>query len=225
MKIFNDYEAGGALCTLLSTCFLFKYTEGWKRFEFTNPEKRENNLKCFEMIETELLKTGHLIRPNVFLSNRISVATTNELKRIIESHGGKTIGVASKATHIVEPDPLEGKEDDLDYLRTLQRRNAECLVHWWYYPDSYDNWIPSSEVEGEDTEPEEQHIGVWTITSRWISDTHFFNEWMNEIDYEITPEEIQAAVKPKAPKKNSRPKKIRRSCRYHVDRRRSQEKH
>lgn len=42
----------------------------------------------------------------------------------------------------------EGKaEDEIDYIRTLERQDNKCLVHWWYYPDSYDNWIPASEVE------------------------------------------------------------------------------
>ena len=40
-----------------------------------------------------------------------------------------------------------GVEQDLDYLRSLQKRDGKCLVHWWYYPDSYETWIAETDVE------------------------------------------------------------------------------
>lgn len=62
-----------------------------------------------------------------------------------------------------------------------------ALVHWWYYPDSYDSWIPAAEVQGE-TEEDEEHSGPWHVQLRWLQDSDYFNELMNETDYEI-PEE------------------------------------
>jgi len=54
-----------------------------------------------------------------------------------------------EATHVVVRDPPRDANEDpgLDYLRTLEVKGKMALVHWWYYPDSYDTWLPASEVE------------------------------------------------------------------------------
>lgn len=31
----------------------------------------------------------------------------------------------------------------------------------------------------------------WTITAKWIRDSFKYNEWMSELDYELTPEEVK----------------------------------
>jgi SWI/SNF related-matrix-associated actin-dependent regulator of chromatin subfamily C len=166
-------------------------------------------------------------RPTVYFDSTVSNKQANELKELVKAHGGKIATSDSKATHIIFPDKSEPSEQDLDYLRTVDRKDKFCLVHWWYYPDSYDGWIPATEVEGE-AEPEEDHKGAWKVTTRWIKDTDLFNEWMNEIDYEVDeesgdgeqeaqpepepepePEPIQKIVIPRrgAPKKQTPPPK------------------
>jgi len=36
-KLFQDYAPGGAVCIMLQTCFLFKYSQDWRRFDFGAP--------------------------------------------------------------------------------------------------------------------------------------------------------------------------------------------
>jgi SWI/SNF related-matrix-associated actin-dependent regulator of chromatin subfamily C len=43
----------------------------------------------------------------------------------------------------------EGEEAEGDTCRVLKTRGDKCLVHWWFYPDSYDEWISSGDVEGD----------------------------------------------------------------------------
>lgn len=62
------------------------------------------------------------------------------------------------------------------------------LVHWWYYPDSYDTWVPASEVD-EEPEPPPGQRKQWEVNARWLLDLDVFNEWMNEEDYEVTDAE------------------------------------
>jgi hypothetical protein len=59
------------------------------------------------------------------------------------------------------------------------------LVHWWYYPDSYDTWVDET---SDHADPESPPInnGPWNVGDRWIIDSNKFNEWMNEEDYEIS---------------------------------------
>ena len=61
---------------------------------------------------------------------------------------------------------------------------ASVLVHWWFYPDSYDSVVPYVEVGGAapETTPSPSQ---WWVSSRWLEDTDSFNEWMNEEDYEL----------------------------------------
>lgn len=63
-------------------------------------------------------------------------------------------------------------------------------------------WLDSSVVQVPDPEPEEPHKGAWRLVSfllvfsyfekepRYLLDTDFFNEWMNEIDYELDESNI-----------------------------------
>lgn len=56
-------------------------------------------------------------------------------------------------------------------------------MHWWYLPDSYDEWI-SSGTAPESLEPDHGAFGPWKVYVRWLKDSHKYNEWMNPIDYE-----------------------------------------
>lgn len=75
----------------------------------------------------------------------------------------------------------------MEYCRTLRITEDKALVHWWYYPDSYDTWIPASEVQGEAEEPDASK-DPWHVQVRWLQDTDKYNEVMNEADYEIPAE-------------------------------------
>jgi SWI/SNF related-matrix-associated actin-dependent regulator of chromatin subfamily C len=90
----------------------------------------------------------------------------------------------SKATHV-----LHGSMEDIDngeeeWFRTLEKRDGRVLIHWWYYPDSYDTWLPESQQFMADPEEPPTHEGSWNITARWLQESVKYNEWMNEEDYE-----------------------------------------
>jgi SWI/SNF related-matrix-associated actin-dependent regulator of chromatin subfamily C len=94
------------------------------------------------------------------------------------------------ATHILygklHEYKTEGAEED--WFRTLEKDGPLVLVHWWYYPDSFDSWLPQTQQFADPEEPPE-HSGLWRISVRWLQDTVRFNELMNEEDYEDIDEE------------------------------------
>eukprot|EP00795_Rhopilema_esculentum_P014214 gene14214-5224_t len=99
---------------------------------------------------------------------------------------GTLVDSKEKATHIIHPAPSLTAEEE--WLRPLVKRDKQVLVHWWYHPDSYDSWVPISEVSQE-PEPTPERSKPWELHARWLSDLDLFNEWMNEEDYEIeTPD-------------------------------------
>eukprot|EP00960_Hanusia_phi_P069518 767108-Hanusia_phi.AAC.12 len=56
--------------------------------------------------------------------------------------------------------------------RQKTKKEAIAYVHWWFYPDSYDEWLPEKEVEGE--------MCATSLRKFWKV---CFNEWMTEDDY------------------------------------------
>jgi SWI/SNF related-matrix-associated actin-dependent regulator of chromatin subfamily C len=87
---------------------------------------------------------------------------------------------------------------DVDW--TVQIQGPKALVHWWYWPDSYDEWIPVDNISG-DPEEDEEPPAQWTVYQRWIRDSYRFNEVMNPIDY--LPEVASPDDKPSSRKINA----------------------
>ncbi len=150
-------------------------------------------------VEHRLIQSGHLKWPEVYLSPDLEPRFAARLRDIVKSHRGKIVTSIAKATHVVEhkheADPDE--DPDLEYLRTIEHRDKMNLVHWWYYPDSYDTWLPATEVQGEQPDPDPPHLGVWRVSPRYLTDLEMYNEWMNELDYEIEDEEAEVEGTPK----------------------------
>lgn len=125
----------------------------------------------------------------------------NKLRKIVLSHGGFIIDDITTASHVIDwDDEVDSLPSELteEFVRTLEVRPCEdggtALVHWFYHPDSYDEWIPSDHVDGSeppDTVPQPSDINTdrqWHVCCRYIMDCEIFNEWGNEIDYENLPE-------------------------------------
>lgn len=107
------------------------------------------------------------------------------LEAIARKHWAVIVTKPEDATHIITKDRTVRKLETPDeFVRSIRTKGPLALVHWWYYPDSYDNWIDANEVQG-DPETDSAQKSVWKITDRFLYDTDMFNEWMNEIDYEL----------------------------------------
>lgn len=147
------------------------------------------------VVQDRLISTGHLKWPEVYFSPELEPKYAARLRDIVKSHQGKIVTSSAKATHIIEHkqegDPSEDPE--LEYLRTIDHNNKMNLIHWWYCPDSYDTWLPATDVQGEQPDPDPPHHGVWRVSPRFITDLELYNEWMNELDYEIEEEEGDAS--------------------------------
>lgn len=183
MKMFMDYSSGGSLCVILANVFKTKMEQGWRRFDFQSPSRMDRNVELFLNIEKALKEAKLLAVPQVFITPELDPRLAAKLKDIVKRHNGAITEDKSSATHIVYGPPPPFPEDE--WLRPLLKQDKQVLVHWWYYPDSYDTWVPSTDIEDE-PQPEPQHQGPWQVNARWLTDLDVFNEWMNEEDYELT---------------------------------------
>eukprot|EP00058_Branchiostoma_floridae_P022140 XP_002607630.1 hypothetical protein BRAFLDRAFT_84681 [Branchiostoma floridae] len=192
VKLFMDFKPGGGLCHILAAVFKFKSDQGWRRFDFQNPSRMDRNVEMFMNIERSLVQVGGLndclTRPNIYMMPEVEPKLQGKLKDIIKRHQGTVTDDKTAATHIVFPPVPPYSEphirDTEDWIRPIMILNNRTLVHWWHYPDSYDTWTPSSEVNQEPDLPP-PHQGSWKVNARWLTDLEEFNEWMNEEDYEI----------------------------------------
>ncbi|XP_069735722.1 SWI/SNF complex subunit SMARCC2-like isoform X6 [Phaenicophaeus curvirostris] len=150
-----------------------------------NPSRMDRNVEMFMTIEKSLVQNNCLARPNIFLHPEIEPKLLSKLKDIVKRHQGTVTEDKSNASHIVCPVP--GNLEEEEWVRPVMKRDKQVLLHWGYYPDSYDTWIPASEIEAsvEDAPTPEKPRKVH---AKWILDTDTFNEWMNEEDYEVTDE-------------------------------------
>ncbi|XP_018581432.1 SWI/SNF complex subunit SMARCC2 isoform X2 [Scleropages formosus] len=182
MKCFLDFKSGGALCHILAAAYKFKSDQGWRRFDFQNPSRMDRNVEMFMTIEKSLVQNNCLSRPVIFLSSDIEPKLLGKLKDIIKRHQGSVTEDKTASSHVVVPIPASLEEEE--WVRPVMKRDKQVLLHWGYSPDSYDTWIPASEVEAAVEDPPTPEKPR-KVHAKWILDLDQFNEWMNEEDYEV----------------------------------------
>ncbi|KAF9985875.1 hypothetical protein BGZ75_002454 [Mortierella antarctica] len=163
----------------------YRMGQGWRRWDLSSTARKSQNLELLIHIRQELVSQGLIKNPAVVFDSSIGAEELEKLEAAVERLGGSVTTNIAKATHVIhhsseEPDSPEGEE----WLRTLEKKGGKVLVHYWYYPDSYDEWLPETSSEFMDPEPVPEHTGAWNISARWIRDSEKYNEWMNEEDYE-----------------------------------------
>uniref|UniRef100_A0A6I8QEV3 SWI/SNF-related, matrix-associated, actin-dependent regulator of chromatin, subfamily c, member 1 n=1 Tax=Xenopus tropicalis TaxID=8364 RepID=A0A6I8QEV3_XENTR len=182
VKCFMDFKAGGALCHILGAAYKHRSDQGWRRFDLQNPSRMDRNVEMFMTIEKTLMQNNCLSRPTVYLVPEIELKLANKLKDIVKRHQGAVTEEKLKASHHVYPIPTS--LDDDEWLRPVMKKDKQVQVHWGYYPDSYDTWIPASDLDA-DVEDAPIPEKPWKVHAKWVMDTDVFNEWMNEEDYEV----------------------------------------
>ncbi|TRY54947.1 hypothetical protein DNTS_020712 [Danionella cerebrum] len=173
IKGFLEFKAGGALCHILAAAYK-------RRFDFQNPSRMDRNVEMFMTIEKTL--NNCLSRPVIYLSSEIEPKLLGKLKDIIKRHQGSVTEDKLSSSHVVVPIPAS--LEDEEWVRPIMKRDKQMLLHWGYWPDSYDTWISASEVEAAVEDPPTVEKPR-KVHAKWILDLDQFNEWMNEEDYEV----------------------------------------
>uniref|UniRef100_A0A672SYV4 SWI/SNF related BAF chromatin remodeling complex subunit C2 n=1 Tax=Sinocyclocheilus grahami TaxID=75366 RepID=A0A672SYV4_SINGR len=167
MKCFLDFKSGGALCHILAAAYKFKSDQGWRRFDFQNPSRMDR-----EILNNDVFFSFSEIEPKLL----------GKLKDIIKRHQGTVTEDKLSSSHVVVPIPAS--LEDEEWVRPVMKRDKQMLLHWGYWPDSYDTWISASEVEAAVEDPPTAEKPR-KVHAKWILDLDQFNEWMNEEDYEV----------------------------------------
>ncbi|KAK5641783.1 hypothetical protein RI129_010330 [Pyrocoelia pectoralis] len=186
IKFFMDFKPSGALCHILATAYRFKNEQNWKKFDFQigkSPARLDRFIEMFQMIEKVLVQNKFYMFPVIYIRPEIDKSLGMKLKEIVRKRNGQTIDNEEMATHILYPhcDPLEE-----EYARPGLRREKMIMMHWYYFPDSYDTWVGmEGALEGLPADSPSPHSGPWRVSSTWLLDSDQYNEWMTEEDYEV----------------------------------------
>ncbi|XP_054712292.1 LOW QUALITY PROTEIN: SWI/SNF complex subunit SMARCC2-like [Uloborus diversus] len=182
MKCFLDFRPSGGLCHILAAVYKFKCEQGWRRFDFQSPSRMDRNVEMFMTIEKTLVQNKCLSLPHIFIMPEVEKQLVPRLKDIIKRHQGTIAENPDDASHLVHP-PLPTTDGPEDWVRVVFRRDKNVMLHWWFYPDSYDTWVTGTDI---DQEPETAESEVpYEVNARWLLDLDEYNEWMNVDDYEV----------------------------------------
>lgn len=205
---FSDYIIGGSLHSMLQVCLEFQHENDWETFNILSCDRMQSGFELFDRLY-KLLSENGFIRPHMIFLNKVPLTLMDKLQSIITSHGAICVQSAENATHLVDWDEeVDTLPEELteEYIRTLELRsmpmdtvsgdnNVQCLalVHWYYYPDSYDEWISAADVDLSELPEALAHptpiipttSKQYHVCCRFILDVSIFNEWGNEVDYEI----------------------------------------
>ncbi len=105
-----------------------------------------------------------------------------KVKEIAKRHDLTICEAEDEATHILYP-PTDIEDV---YARPVFRKGEKCLVHFYRFPESRDNWgvlYPPEEKEapefGEELEREEQY----RVSADWLYELDEYNEYLAEEDF------------------------------------------
>jgi SWI/SNF related-matrix-associated actin-dependent regulator of chromatin subfamily C len=200
-RFFSDFSVGGPLSAILLAMFQHKVAHAWRRFDFKLATKTEMLVGMLRKIEAQLKESGHLVRPVCYISSALPAADAATVAQILKAKGATVVASADAATHCIEPDPpgtTRAETGEEDFLRQVERGDMagkpSARVHWYYYPDSYDEWIPVEDIHGDLGVEPMPTKSRWVIHRRWVDDLELYNEFMCECDYEVQLEAADGAA-------------------------------
>ena len=158
---------------------------------------------CIE-IEACLVANQRLLYPTCFFRADLFAKSAPlldlhaRLVDIVKAHKGQVVDTAEEADHVVYPPVSEADEPQTSaaaavpkWIRVIKKRGKDAvLLHRLFHPDSHDEWISNVEIDDEaaglnDSSNEASGGDVWEVAANWLLDTHTYNEWMNQEDYEV----------------------------------------
>ncbi|KAH8271397.1 hypothetical protein KR018_008649 [Drosophila ironensis] len=186
MRCFLDFKSGGGLCIIFSTMFRFRAEQRGKKFDFSigkNPSRKDPNIQLLIEIEQALVEADLYRIPYIYIRPEIEKGFEGRLREILDNRRVEIVTDEEDATHIVYP-VVDPHPDE--YARPIFKRGGHVMLHWYYFPESYDSWaVNNFDLPDNIPENPESPAERWRVSASWILDLDQYNEWMAEEDYEV----------------------------------------
>ena len=85
-RLFEDFNAGGALCQIMAVAFRTKAEQLWRRFDFHSPSRIDRGIELFMSIHKELTQSKLWEPPKVLINTTVGPALMAELTEIVKRH-------------------------------------------------------------------------------------------------------------------------------------------
>ncbi|CAJ0752375.1 20749_t:CDS:2 [Entrophospora sp. SA101] len=144
---------------LLQSAYMYKISKKWKKWNWDHNVK--DMIEMVSIVRNYLIEKGIIKNPVVMFNQSLVVKRIRELKKIVKKLGGRVTDKLDEATHIIHESNDNDYQDE-DWFRTLEKKDGKVLVHWWYYPDSYDTWVEETS-DHADPEPPPINNGPWNV--------------------------------------------------------------
>ncbi|ORZ24042.1 hypothetical protein BCR42DRAFT_402129 [Absidia repens] len=183
-----------------------------------SPRKRSEYLELTHTMFERLEEAGLYQPPRIALMGLSKGDDEKRLEMISMIHDlkGKVVNNVSQATHLVHFQKKDEKDDAKRVVsrmvHILESDQGNVLVHWYRYPDSYNEWMNEKKIKDNkrfDGASEQQEETANTTTagatatddhgsgdadgslfylqSSWLTDSYKFNTWMPTQDYLCSP--------------------------------------
>ncbi|XP_017846853.1 SWI/SNF complex subunit SMARCC2 isoform X2 [Drosophila busckii] len=186
MRCFLDFKNGGGLCIIFSTMFRFRAEQRGKKFDFSigkNPTRKDPNIQLLIEIEQALVEADLYRIPYIYIRPEIEKSFESRLREILDNRRVEIVTEEEEATHIVYP-VVDPHPDE--YARPIFKRGNHVMLHWYYFPESYDSWtVNNFDLPDNIPDNPESPAERWRVAASWILDLEQYNEWMAEEDYEV----------------------------------------
>ncbi|XP_004536959.1 SWI/SNF complex subunit SMARCC2 isoform X2 [Ceratitis capitata] len=186
MRLFMDFKPGGGLCVIFSTMFRFRAEQRGKKFDFSvgkNPPRKDPNIQLLIDIEQALVEANLYRIHYIYIRPEVNKELAQKLRDILLTRRVEIVTDEDEATHIIYP-VVDPHPDE--YARPVFKRGNHVMLHWYYFPESYDSWaINSFDLPDYVPENPEQQSEGWLVSASWVLDLEQYNEWMVEEDYEV----------------------------------------
>ncbi|XP_073832088.1 SWI/SNF- related protein mor isoform X2 [Musca autumnalis] len=186
MRCFLDFKPGGGLCVIFSIMFRFRAEQRGKKLDFSvgkNPNRKDPNVQLLIDIEQALIEADLYRIPYIYIRPEVDKQLATRLREILAIRRVEIVSDEEDATHIIYPE-VDPHPDE--YARPVFRRGNHVMMHWYYFPESYDTWtVNTLELPDNLFENPESPVERWRVSATWIIDLEQYNEWMAEEDYEV----------------------------------------
>lgn len=195
-----DTRPKGALFVIMKAYLVQKRDGGLNR-DLNTLEGCEEFEEFMLGVKNDLRESGMLKFVKIFVPNELPNAS--QLKKIArEMNAVLAISPLDDGlSHVLRSEETSFDcGDEAGFWRITETSRGgmssktEQRLHFWFYPDSYDTWYSDSSISGKGKAPwpvtkskfvADDFKGPHCVGLRWLEDSHKFNEWMNELDYEF----------------------------------------
>lgn len=192
-RIFFDFSPNGSLLCIFQSIFSFLEQFNIEAIDFDDDAKFNLHRKLVLHVHNALTLKRFLPVVAVYPVSSINEKELEKLHSIAKRRNIRIVSNPNSATHILYTDPPQSREHQTDHqviIRVLDYaeigKQPKYFVHWFYHPDSYNDWVPQRDVLGHIFKPKpRQPYRPWHLQARWLRDLHLYGEWMNELDYEM----------------------------------------